>query len=208
MTAADWHPEVLTPDQRRALDAMAEPLAVCGAALGGGLAVALRFGHRRSQDLDWFTPDGFDPQDVARRLAAIGAEVTHAEPGTVHATLMGVPLSLIRWRYRFASETGMGVPVADQRTLHGMKALAAVNRGAKRDLIDLAEMLRTGTDLARLLEEAVQDVTGLTPDSILRALAYHADAERDPAPEGTDESDWEAAKELLLSEVRRHVAGG
>jgi hypothetical protein len=37
-------------------------------ALTGGTALALRYGHRLSVDLDFFTPETFNSQDIADRL--------------------------------------------------------------------------------------------------------------------------------------------
>jgi hypothetical protein len=39
-----------------------------GFALAGGTSLALRFGHRISVDLDFFTAGEFDPESLQRRL--------------------------------------------------------------------------------------------------------------------------------------------
>ena len=49
------HPEILTAAQLAVLDGLKPVLAGRDFYLAGGTALALRHGHRRSVDLDWFT---------------------------------------------------------------------------------------------------------------------------------------------------------
>jgi len=53
-----WHREVLTPAQHAVLERCRAIFVGQDAFLAGGMALALRFGHRRSRDLDWFTLNG------------------------------------------------------------------------------------------------------------------------------------------------------
>ncbi len=49
------HEEVLALRQRKVLNVLSAQAARLGLYLGGGTAVALHLGHRRSVDLDWFS---------------------------------------------------------------------------------------------------------------------------------------------------------
>jgi hypothetical protein len=51
------HREILTPDQVSVLDALRTMRAVRRFYLAGGTALALRHGHRRSVDFDFFRSD-------------------------------------------------------------------------------------------------------------------------------------------------------
>jgi hypothetical protein len=79
--------EVLGAEQRRVLERLAPEVDRRGFYLAGGTALALRLGHRESEDFDWFAPSGIDdPSALAADLAAAVAGF-HAErvaPGTVH----------------------------------------------------------------------------------------------------------------------------
>lgn len=200
-----WCVEVLTPAQRQALHITTTLFREADAAfLAGGTSLTLRFGHRRSRDLDWFTTAAFDHLALAERLQAQrDARVSHSEPGTIHAELGGIAISLIRYRYPVGAPDDFdGTPIASLRTIAGMKALAIVNRGYKRDFIDIAAMLGNGLQLGQMLEWAVADVAGLTMESCLRALAWREEAEPQPHPEGIDDRSWAACKQRLDLAIR------
>nr|MCU0781523.1 nucleotidyl transferase AbiEii/AbiGii toxin family protein [Akkermansiaceae bacterium] len=53
---------------RAVLNTLAARMPGSGFALAGGTSLALRFGHRISVDLDFFTAGEFDPESLQRRL--------------------------------------------------------------------------------------------------------------------------------------------
>ena len=62
------HPETLAPTQRAVLDGLSSIATVQEFYLAGGTALALRHGHRRSIDFDFFSPTTFDAQELAVTL--------------------------------------------------------------------------------------------------------------------------------------------
>lgn len=93
-----------------------------------------------------------------------------------------------------------------QRTAGVMKCLAVVNRGYKRDFLDLAEMLRHGTGLTEILAWATTDIPGLTRESVLRALAWRVDADAQEDPDGITPEVWTVAKRNLDLAIRGYLA--
>jgi hypothetical protein len=158
--------------------------------------------------MDWFLPPGADGLELAAELARHGVQVDQAESGTVLGRWLGVPFSLIRYRYRLEREASAPVPMVDLRTALGMKLLAVVNRGTRRDLIDVAVCLEQGTGLGTMLDWAVTDVPGLTVPTLLRCLAYHDEAAHEPDPEGLAADGWRQASARLLAAVRQQVREG
>jgi hypothetical protein len=202
----NWHREILTDAQGLALAASQTILRdVAQAFLAGRTALALRYGHRRSRDLDWFTTATFDHVAVAERLGCMpSTTVTLAEPGTIHAECHGIALSLIRYPVG-PPDCCDAIPLAPVRTAGGMKLLAIINRGYKRDFIDVAEMLSHGIDLSQLIHWAVEDIPGLTLESALRALAWRTDAETQPHPDGIDTAAWQTAQLDIDQAISRLV---
>lgn len=197
------HLDLLDGDQRHALSTANATLAPHRAALAGGLSLALRFGHRRSRDMNWFLSAQSDINAVADTLASRSdVTLTVAEPGTIHGHWAGVLFSVIRYRYPLINEVIEGYRFANLRTTTTMKLLAALNRGTKRDLIDLAARLERDSNLSAMLQQACEDIPGLTTESLLRALAYHDDAEIDPDPEGLSPDGWPRAKTTLIHAIR------
>ncbi|MFO8174827.1 MAG: hypothetical protein R6T96_11130 [Longimicrobiales bacterium] len=76
--------------------------------LGGGTAVAIQLGHRRSVDLAWFTTGKIsDPLVLASdlRQAGLPFKVTDVGKGTIHGTAGGVRLSFLEYRYPLSLPT-------------------------------------------------------------------------------------------------------
>ena len=115
-------------------------------ALAGGTALALRFGHRTSIDLDLFTGSAFDAPAVADVLkAAYGMCESQTAQNTVRGIIDGIKIDLIAHRYPLLNppeETG-GIRMFSCEDIAAMKLNAITNRGCKKDFWDYAELLKT-----------------------------------------------------------------
>ncbi len=61
--------KVITPEQRKIIQQLGKLMQEMNFYLGGGTAVALHLGHRKSIDLDWFTMKSIpDPLILAQEL--------------------------------------------------------------------------------------------------------------------------------------------
>jgi hypothetical protein len=161
--------------QQRVLAALA-PVLPADAYLAGGVAVAMRIGHRLSHDLDIFTTES-DPQDLVEVLAAGGdARVTSRSEGTVYLEVSGVPVSIIRHRYPLLERAEhlppARVPVASLADLTAMKLQAISTRGAARDFWDLHALLaHRGVALTAALAEHQRRYTVDHLGHVVRSLA-------------------------------------
>jgi hypothetical protein len=63
---------VLSGDAQNALALLGGSGLLSQAYLAGGSALALQFGHRRSEDFDFFSPHPFSPDELGRALSALG----------------------------------------------------------------------------------------------------------------------------------------
>jgi hypothetical protein len=212
MTGA-LHPAVLTTEGAAILGAIGPTCESLGFYLAGGTAVALRLGHRRSVDLDWFSGNAdFDAGTIREALEREGIAfcVGEAGPGTLHGTTDGVAVSFLRYRYDLLAEPdpleGFGCRTASLEDLMCMKLAAATSRGAKKDLFDVAVLCQRALPLDRALvlfrEKYRLDDAG----HVVLSLAWFDDAERDPDPSLLDSPSWEEVKAYLAEEVRRLAA--
>lgn len=188
----------LTERQEAALLTLA-PLLGDDFYLGGGVAVALRFHHRTSRDLDLFASE-CDPVSFEERLAQMpGVRVTARAPGTLHLEVGGVPVSMLRYRYPLlhAPEPSSRVPVrlASVEDLVCMKLSAIGGRGARRDFWDLHRMLvASSLSLRDALRLFALKFAAVDCGHIVRALVYFADADHEPMPVELDADTWELIK--------------
>ena len=73
--------------------------ALAGFSLGGGTSLALRFGHRLSVDLDFFTTLEFDASQLADQLGMIGATTVNLAHNSLSLDARGTKLDLLRHAY-------------------------------------------------------------------------------------------------------------
>lgn len=196
----------ITPAQQAALARIAAAVG-SDAYLAGGIAVALRFGHRVSVDLDVFVPSA-DPALLAEPLAAAaGIRVIARAPGTLHLEVDDVPASLLRYRYPLLAPTERvpeaALPLASLSDLACMKLSAIAGRGAAKDFWDLHEILVRGDrDLAATIELYRRKYASEDVGHVIRSLAYFADADAAPLPQGLDPSRWQQIRTDFARWVR------
>jgi predicted nucleotidyltransferase component of viral defense system len=199
-----FHAEVMPDPQQRMLHT-AGPLATrAGFYLAGGTAIAIQLGHRRSVDLDWFTPGTIpDPMRLAAdiRDAMDDFAVTGTAEGTLHGQAGGVKFSFLEYRYAALVEPvewpEYGCHLAGLEDLACMKLSAIGGRGAKKDFIDVYALGRTRFTLDEMLglyrrKFAVQDV-----GHILMSLTYFDDADAEDMPEMLWDTDWPNIKRTI-----------
>lgn len=159
--------------------------------LYGGTALALRLGHRRSVDFDFFSRSAFNPAALARDIPYLaGAEpvqiVSHTltcrveRGGPVLVSFFG-NLDLREVAPRETAE-GMALHVASLLDLAGTKALTVQQRAQARDYVDIDALIRHGVGLPQILA-AGNVVYGhsFNPLITLKALSYFDDVASLPA---------------------------
>src|SRR5262245_36867593 len=144
----------ITAEQRAALAKLASVLGDTFY-LAGGAGVAAHLQHRESRDLDLFSSS--DPTSCLPALEHVdGLTITNRAPGTIHAKLDGVPVSLLRYDYRLLDRpepiADLPIPVASSTDLACMKLSAIASRGLARDFWDLHALIgATGRELSEYL---------------------------------------------------------
>ena len=90
------HPKVLAARSWTVVRRLVRAELTDGWLLAGGTGLALQWGHRRSEDLDFFRAGSFDPETLAAALAGVGpVEVQARSAGTLHVGLQGLRLSFL-----------------------------------------------------------------------------------------------------------------
>jgi hypothetical protein len=202
-----FHTEILTDRQRDVLDAVAPVARAGGFYLAGGTATALRFGHRRSEDFDWFAPQVKRPEVLAAEIRQTGLVLDDAElaTGTLNCRIGGVKVSFLEYAYPLlaaADESpGNRIEIASLRDLSAMKLLAIAQRGSRKDFVDVFELLRQGSTLPVMLDDFRLKFQA-DPISVIRGLTYFDDAEREPMPEMVASVEWNVMRDAILTQVR------
>jgi nucleotidyltransferase AbiEii toxin of type IV toxin-antitoxin system len=185
------HLEILPAPQRRLWDELnaISPDFV----LYGGTALALRLGHRASEDFDFFSNQAFRPDDLERQIPFLaGTQRLQSSPNTlvslverdgpIKISFFG-GLSLKRVRDPETIE-GPGFRVASLLDLAATKVQVVQVRAEAKDYLDLGRILEEGIDLADALG-AARAVYGeaFNPLLSLKALSYFGDGDLRALPE-------------------------
>jgi len=204
------HSDILTAAQKKALRRLGPFAHREGFYLGGGTAVALQLGHRRSADLDWFTST--HPADPLRLAALLRQEkipfVTgQAERGTLHGRIYRVQLSFFEYAYPLLEPAihwrEFGCPIASLADLACMKLAAVAQRGSKKDFIDLYALGQKRYSLNDMLafyrdRYDVRDI-----GHILYGLSYFDEAEKERMPFMIWDVDWKEVRKTIQGWVKR-----
>lgn len=203
---AMMHAETLAQPTEHALVGQGAQICPPGFLLGGGTAVALHLGHRRSVDLDFLTAEAFDAGALAdalqRTVPAYAVDVV--SPGTLHGRLGDVQVSHLHQQGIRLTAQGdyAGVPVASLDSLCAMKCNALSNRGERKDFIDVFALALAAGGIAPVLQRAFDYAPGLNRVHVLRSLTVFTQAEATPMPEMLAPWSWETVRDAMARFAR------
>ena len=202
----------LSQQQLLALDRVAKLPQAKMLHLVGGSAIAVHFGHRRSEDLDIFslTPD-VDLHAVRASLAMhVPSLVVRGETDvTLKVAADGAIIDFVRYPYMPLEPPTPGpggVLLASVRDLGAMKLAAIATRGIRRDFWDAFVMAKNGHALAQMAADFRAKFGKEASDlyHVVRALTYFDDAEADPIfPRGMTPALWKRVRTYFAREAPR-----
>jgi hypothetical protein len=200
------HWEALTTKTRDAFHLLSDLEMVSRFYLAGGTGLALHLGHRFSVDLDFFCDrsDAVNSEErsiLRQAFADPTLAIIHDKDSTFVATWQGVGISFFRLNlYPLARQalTLEKIPVASLEEIGAMKLAAIIDRGMRKDLVDLYFILRQ-VPLENLFEVASVKYSRVRTFAVsaVRAMAYFDDAEALPMPIMLDKTPWSKMKRFL-----------
>lgn len=207
------HLEILNESQLAVMPALGPWATTEGFYLGGGTAVALYFGHRRSVDFDWFIGEGFpDSMVLAEHARERGIHLAdiRVAPGTLHALAGDVRVSFFEYPYPLIADLTVwpeySVRLASLDDLACMKLAAIAQRGSRKDFIDLHAIALGHRPIEDILSLYRRKYSAEDIAHILVGLTYFDDAEEEPMPMMLNKVSWDAVKHQFR-EWARALAG-
>jgi nucleotidyltransferase AbiEii toxin of type IV toxin-antitoxin system len=180
--------------------------------LVGGTALALKFGHRKSLDLDIFTNEKLDYKRIVEALEKEFEKefifdkqhITFA----VFCEIKNVKVDIVYFPHvQIApSETIDGITMYSNKDIAAMKINAILGRGVKKDFWDIVELLKEFS-----LDEIIQFHKQKYPSQMLmisipNALTYFEDAENSEDPISLKGQTWAQIKKELQLKVREFLS--
>lgn len=188
--------EILPPSQRTLWNELGQTPR--DFVLYGGTALALRLGHRRSEDFDFFSNNTFTPERLRSTIPYLqGAEVSQFEANTLTAIVTRdgpVKVSLFGGLKLNRVQDpdlvrGNGIYVASLLDVAATKLATIQQRAQARDYEDLAAIIGAGVALSEALA-AAQATYGREFNGALslKALTYFADGDLPNLPLATQDA--------------------
>ena len=177
--------------------------------LAGGSALALHYGHRISVDFDFFTPTIFKGKTIMKLLQSIGNFEFQeaAEKNTLLGMFNKVKFSLFLYDYPviFKPTIFKGIAVLNPKDIAAMKIAAVMDRGTKKDFIDLYFLNKNKIAFEFMFKfyDKKYKMFANNLYSIITSLSYFDDAEKTTIPEMIEKLSWEEVKEFFKNEVVR-----
>lgn len=198
------HYETIIPETHLLLEKLSTLPVLEDARLVGGTALALQLGHRTSVDLDFFGRINADSEDLRDILREVGrVEVASVSKNINIFWINGVKVDMVNYPYPWLDLPIVedGVRLASLNDIAAMKISAIVNRGTKKDFIDLYTLLQHFA-LDEILDMYSRKYSDGSLFIVMKSLTYFDDAETDPMPNVLNDTTWETVKDFLRKVVR------
>lgn len=198
------HYETIIPETHSLLEKLSALPVLEDARLVGGTALALQLGHRTSVDLDFFGRINADSEELRDILREVGrVEVASVSKNINIFWINGVKVDMVNYPYPWLDLPIVedGVRLASLNDIAAMKVSAIVNRGTKKDFIDLYTLLQHFA-LDEILDMYSRKYSDGSLFIVMKSLTYFDDAETDPMPNVLNDTAWETVKDFLRKVVR------
>ena len=206
---ADPHWETVTEEMRLLLRYIGQQPFSQRFYLAGGTALALRLGHRRSADLDFFSETDEvhkeTREEIQRALGSVAPRVLEDVDGNLVLLAYGTRFGFFSYGYRLLEPLDAieGVFVASLVDIGLMMLDALVGRGSRKDFYDLYLILQQFNlpellDLARAKYPQARDFDLMVAES----LVMFENAERDLPLELLVHLPWLKVQEFFIAQAQ------
>ena len=179
--------------------------------LVGGTALALRYGHRRSIDLDLFSHQKFVQKEIITLLENIFKKrfVYEQQPASVgiFGFIDDVKLDIMYYPHLLISSIEIieDIRMYSNADIAAMKIQAILGRGQKKDFWDLYELLQHYS-LQQIIDwHQKKYPSQMLAISIPNALTYFVDAEESETPLSFKNQNWDSIKKGIQKSVRDYL---
>ena len=179
--------------------------------LVGGTAMALRYGHRSSIDLDLFYHEDFDHAKIEEELRTIFGkdlvyESGHKQIG-IFCYIRKVKVDIVKYTHLPIGliESKSGIRMYGSDDIAAMKIQAILGRGRKKDFWDLHELLHHFS-LQQIMDwHRLKYPTQMLAISIPNAITYFTEADESETPVSFKGQTWPQVKKDISKVVSDYL---
>ena len=205
------HIETVEPGTFSLLKRLMDLPSLSSFSLVGGTALALRYGHRSSVDLDLFYHEKFDQLQVVKNLTSEFADKfvykqEHTHFG-IFCFINEVKVDFVHFPHLPIKpfETIEQIRFYSLADIAAMKIQAILGRAKKKDFYDLHELLQHFS-LQQVIDWHYKKYPSqMLAISIPHAITYFADAEESEIPVSFKKQTWEGVKKGISKTVSDYL---
>ncbi|WP_187774804.1 nucleotidyl transferase AbiEii/AbiGii toxin family protein [Pedobacter sp. BS3] len=176
--------------------------------LCGGTALALQLGHRISVDADFVSENNFDKDNLIKVLIERFSDVTdiHQNQYGVFLRVSGLKLDFLSWNLPFIAEPieENNIRMIYKKDIIAMKLFAILQRGEKKDYMDIATLLDEYS-LKEMLNFYQERHKNSDISLVLRYLSSFSDIDFQPEPNMLNNLTWAVAKQRLQEAIKQYT---
>ncbi|MFC1824066.1 nucleotidyl transferase AbiEii/AbiGii toxin family protein [Thermodesulfobacteriota bacterium] len=180
--------------------------------LGGGTALALQIGHRKSDDLYFFVAEDFSVSSFKNNIQTAGLEAlfTHQTPDHTELMILSIKVDFIKeqvplqFPLKPIDPQTENLMMADLRDIGQMKIHSIGTIGSKKDFVDLYCLTREMITLESIIAMAMEEDRGVSYSKLLflKGLVDFEEADQEPDSRMIWDISWEEVKSGLVKEVK------
>jgi predicted nucleotidyltransferase component of viral defense system len=204
------HFETVEPGTFAILKKLMEIPELRGFHLVGGTALSLMYGHRTSIDLDLFSTDSFDNNNIVSSLQAIYSDRLNVRTVShfgIFCFIDSLKVDIVRFPHPIIRPILDidGIRMYAPEDIIAMKVQAILGRGIKKDFWDIAELLEhfTVSEFIDLHKEKYQ--TQNLYITVPQAITYFDDADNSEDPVSLKGQTWSSVKDFIQYKVREYL---
>jgi predicted nucleotidyltransferase component of viral defense system len=181
--------------------------------LAGGTGLALILAHRKSDDFDFFSKEEFSTKKLLEIIIKSFGEdkviLSEIKEDTLIVFLNNVQVAFFQYNYPLLKSLIKkdSLNIASIEDISAMKVIAIIQRGTKKDFIDLWTIMKEKKySLKDIFTFSKTKYRKAFSESIaLKALTYFKDAEEEKNIEGLKLNfSWENIKKYLIENCRKY----
>jgi len=181
--------------------------------LAGGTGLALILAHRKSDDFDFFSKEKFSTEKLLEIIIESFGEdkviLSEIKDDTLIIFLTNIQVAFFQYNYPLLKPLikKNSLNIASIEDISAMKVIAIIQRGTKKDFIDLWAIIRqTEYSLKDIFSFCKEKYDSAFSESIaLKALTYFKDAEEEETLEGIKyKFPWDDIKKDFITFTREY----
>lgn len=175
--------------------------------LVGGTALALQYGHRESEDLDFFGKMGLGMVELLEVLKEQGEIEQLKNSSSIKVlSVNNTKIDFVEYNYPWIAKPVIadGITMAGAQDIAAMKIAAITGRGSRKDFYDL-DLLLSLFSMAEILNFYMEKFNDGSLYLALKSLVYFDDAEHEKDPVLIRKRKWSEVKNKIEQKQMEYI---